>query len=63
MLSISETDADVVLTAATTFEAVLRHFDFGVLHASRGNLRQGAILKAFAERREAALRGIGPRHD
>jgi exopolyphosphatase/pppGpp-phosphohydrolase len=59
MLSISESDADVVLTAAVTQEAVLKRFDFDVLHASRGSLRQGAILKAFADRREAAMR----RHD
>jgi hypothetical protein len=52
----------VVLTAAVTLEAVLKRFDFGVLHAGGGSLRQGAILKAFAERRETASRGAG-RHE
>jgi len=63
ILAIPEADANVVLTAAVTLEAVLQRFDFEVLHGSHGSLRQGAILKAFDERRKASLRGAGMRDE
>jgi exopolyphosphatase/guanosine-5'-triphosphate,3'-diphosphate pyrophosphatase len=55
MVGIAEEDANVVLIAAITLEAVLNRFDFDVLHVSCGSLRQGAILTSFTERRLAPV--------
>jgi exopolyphosphatase/guanosine-5'-triphosphate,3'-diphosphate pyrophosphatase len=55
ILAISEEDAEVILTAAVTLEAILHRFDFEVVHASQSSVRQGAILRSFAERRTTAL--------
>ena len=59
ILAISDEDADVILTAAVTLEAILQRFGFEVLHASPSSVRQGAILKSFSDRQRAPSRGIG----
>jgi exopolyphosphatase/guanosine-5'-triphosphate,3'-diphosphate pyrophosphatase len=55
MVEIAEEDANVVLIAAITLEAVLNRFDFDVLHVSCSSLRQGAILTSLTQRRLAPV--------